>query len=183
MRMTTDLPIPRFDTFYRHAELTRLLQDYAAARPGLVELRSLGLSHEGRDIWLVVVTNTATGTDIDKPAIWVDGNIHAAELTASTACLYWLHQLVAGHGSDAAVTQLLDTRVVYLCPRLNPDGAELALLPRPRHIRSSTRPYPYDEAPVDGLTVEDIDGDGRVLQMRMPRRPGSSRQGARGRGS
>ena len=168
MRMTTDLPIPRFDTFYRHAELTRLLQDYAAARPGLVELRSLGLSHEGRDIWLVVVTNTATGTDIDKPAIWVDGNIHAAELTASTACLYWLHQLMTGHGSDAAVTQLLDTRVVYLCPRLNPDGAELALLPRPRHIRSSTRPYPYDEAPVDGLTVEDIDGDGRVLQMRMP---------------
>ena len=162
------LPIPRFDTFYRHDELTRLLQDYAVARPGLVQLRSLGPSHEGRDIWLAVVTNTATGADIDKPAIWVDGNIHAAELTASTACLYWLHQLVAGHGSDAAITQLLDTRVVYLCPRLNPDGAELALADRPRHIRSSTRPYPYDEQAVDGLTVEDVDGDGRMLQMRVP---------------
>ena len=57
--------------------------------------------------------------------------------------------------------------MVYLCPRLNPDGAELALADRPRHIRSSTRPYPFDEPPVDGLTIEDVDGDGRVLFMRM----------------
>jgi murein tripeptide amidase MpaA len=162
------LPTPRFDTFYKHAELTRLLQDYAAARPGLVALRSIGQSFEGRDIWLLALTNAATGADIDKPAFWVDGNIHAAELTASTACLYWLHQLVSGHGVDAAVTELLDTRVVYLCPRLNPDGAELALADQPRHIRSSTRPYPWDEQPVDGLTVEDVDGDGRILLMRLP---------------
>jgi len=162
------IPVPRFDQFYRHAELTQLLQDYAAAAPNLVQLQSIGKSFEGRDIWLLVLTNTATGDDIDKPAFWVDGNIHAAELTASTACLYWLHALVNGHGSDVQVTQLLDTRVVYMVPRLNPDGAELALADRPRHIRSSTRPYPYDEEPVDGLSIEDVDGDGRVLQMRVP---------------
>ena len=62
---------------------------------------------------------------------------------------------------------MLDTRTVYICPRLNPDGAELALADRPRHIRSSTRPYPYDEPPVEGLTVEDVDGDGRMLFMRI----------------
>jgi len=161
-------PVPRFDEFYRHDELTRLLEDYAAAAPRLVQLRSLGQSHEGRDIWLVVLTNTDTGSDADKPAFWVDGNIHAAELTASTACLYWLHQLVSGYGSDPQATELLDTRCVYLCPRLNPDGAELALADRPRHIRSSTRPYPYDEPAVEGLNVEDVDGDGRILSMRIP---------------
>ena len=160
-------PAPRFDTFYRHDALTQLLADYAAAHPELVSVVSIGKSHEGRDIWLAVVTNAATGIDTDKPAFWADGNIHAAELTASTACLYYLHQLVTGHGSDAQITQLLDTRVVYLCPRLNPDGAELALADRPRHIRSSTRRYPWAEDPVDGLTMEDIDGDGRVLMMRI----------------
>jgi murein tripeptide amidase MpaA len=161
------LPVPRFDHFYRYAELTRLLEDYAAARPDLVALSSIGKSHEGRDIWLVTLTNQATGAAADKPALWVDGNIHAAELTASTACLYYLHTLVSGYGEQRAATQLLDTRAVYLCPRLNPDGAELALADRPRHIRSSTRPYPYDEAPVDGLSIEDIDGDGRILSMRV----------------
>lgn len=162
------IPVPRFDLFYRYDELTRLLQDFAEAAPHIVQLRSIGQSHEGRDIWLLVLTSTATGPDEDKPAFWVDGNIHAAELTACTACLYWLHQLVSGYGEDREVTRLLDTRVVYLCPRLNPDGAELALADKPRHIRSSVRPYPYDEEPVDGLTIEDVDGDGRVLTMRVP---------------
>ncbi|MFN0184993.1 MAG: M14 family zinc carboxypeptidase [Aquabacterium sp.] len=164
----TATPVPRFDTFYRFAELTRLLQDYAQARPDLVALRSIGRSWEGRDIWLLTVTCTRTGPDTDKPALWIDGNIHAGELTAGTACLYWLHQLVSSYGNDERITHLLDTRCVYIVPRLNPDGAELALADRPRYIRSSTRPYPYDEAFVDGMTVEDIDGDGRVLYMRVP---------------
>ena len=51
------LPTPRFDSFYRHAELTTLLQAYVLARPDLVQLRSLGKSYEGRDIWLLVLTN------------------------------------------------------------------------------------------------------------------------------
>lgn len=161
-------PTPRFDTFYKYDALTRLLFDYADAHPGLVAVESIGKSHEGRDIWVVTLTNTATGAAIDKPAFWCDGNIHAAELTASTAVLYYLHQLVTAYGSDPKITQLLDTRALYLCPRLNPDGAELALADRPRHIRSSTRPYPFDEPPVEGLTMEDVDGDGRMLTMRIP---------------
>ena len=168
MTPTRDIPHPRFDTFYRHDELTRLLQAYAEARPTLVSVASMGKSYEGREIWVVTLTNTTTGVDTDKPAFWADGNIHAAELTASTAVLYYLHHLISGHGSDPCITHLLDTRTVYLCPRLNPDGAELALGDKPRHIRSSTRRYPFDEEPVDGLTVEDVDGDGRVLFMRIP---------------
>ena len=161
-------PVPRFDIFYRYDALTRLLFDYADACPNLVSVQSIGKSFEGRDIWVAIVTNNQTGAHSDKPAFWVDGNIHAAELTASTAVLYFLQHLISGHGSDPQVTQLLDSRTVYLCPRLNPDGAELALADKPRHIRSSTRKYPRDEAPIEGLTVEDVDGDGRVLFMRIP---------------
>ncbi len=39
--------------------------------------------------------------------------------------------------------------------------------------RSSTRPYPYDEEPLEGLKRQDIDGDGRLLSMRIPDRNGS----------
>ena len=166
-------PLPEFDRFYRHDELTTLLFDYARAHPTLVAVASIGKSFEGRDIWVATLTNLATGAPEDKPAFWADGNIHAAELTASTAVLYYLHALLTGYGRDRDITELLDTRVVYLCPRLNPDGAELALAEPPRHIRSSVRRYPFDEEPVDGLTVEDIDGDGRILFMRVPDPHGS----------
>ena len=160
-------PIPHFNLFYRYDELSRLLFDYADAFPDLVTVDSIGKSYEGRDIWVVTVTNAATGPHDEKPAFWADGNIHAAELTASTAVLYYLHQLVNRYGDDPQITHLLDTRTLYLCPRLNPDGAELALADRPRHIRSSTRRYPFDEEPVEGLTIEDVDGDGRILFMRI----------------
>lgn len=166
--MPAALPAPDFSTFPRHEALTTLLHGYAAARPDLVEVRELGRSHEGRPIWLVVLGRRATGADTDKPALWIDGNIHAGELTACNAALYFLHQMLLRDGQDDAVTRLLDSRVVYLVPRLNPDGAELALADRPRYIRSSTRPYPFDEPVVQGLTIEDVDGDGRVLYMRVP---------------
>jgi len=157
-----------FDTYYRHDELTRALERLAADHPGLLRLHSIGRSHEGRDIWLAAVTRFDTGEDHDKPALYIDGNIHATEVTASMACLYFIQHLVTRYGTDADVTRCLDSRAFYICPRLNPDGAELALADVPRFIRSSTRPYPYEEEPVGGLRREDIDGDGRILTMRIP---------------
>jgi len=158
---------PRFDVYYRYPELSSLLQDFAAQYPHLVRLHSMGQSYEGRDLWLATVTNFATGEDTDKPALYVDGNLHATEVAGSVACLYLVHRLVHDYGTDAEVTRCLDTRVFYICPRLNPDGAEWALADIPRFIRSSTRPYPDEERPIGGLQREDIDGDGRVLSMRI----------------
>jgi len=157
-----------FDRFYRYADLTAILQGFAASHPHLFSVESIGRSYEGRDIWVVTATSTATGAAADKPAFWTDGNIHAAELTASTACLHYLQHLADGYGKDADITRLLDTRAFYICPRINPDGAEWALADKPKFIRSSTRPYPFDEDAVEGLNVEDVDGDGRILSMRVP---------------
>jgi hypothetical protein len=161
------MPALRLDTYYRYAELTALLEGYAKERPELIRLDSIGKSHEGREIWLVKVTNFATGPDLEKPALWLDGSIHASELAPSSLCLHVIDQLLRRYGTDARVTRCLDTRVFYICPRVNPDGAELALAASPRIIRSSTRPYPFDEEPIGGLCVEDVDGDGRILWMRI----------------
>jgi len=157
----------RFDRFYRHAELNALLDGLASRRPDLFTVETLGRSHEGREIRVVAATNQATGPASAKPAWWIDGNIHAAELAASNACLYYLHWLEENYGRNAEVTRMLDTRAIYACPRINPDGAEWALADKPKYIRSSTRAYPFDEDPVDGLNIEDVDGDGRILSMRV----------------
>lgn len=154
------MPAIEFNRYYRYDELTQLLQAFVKEYPELLELSSIGKSHEGRDIWLVTVTNKKTGAAADKPAFWSDGNIHASEVSASTAVLHLLNRLV----TDPAP---LDGRAFYLVPRLNPDGAEWALESPPRIIRSSTRPYPYDEEDPYGLERKDMDGDGRILNMRV----------------
>src|SRR3569832_523377 len=161
------MPDSRFDRYYRHEALTTLLHALAERHPALMRLASIGKSFEGRDVWLATVTAFAHGDDRDKPAFWVDGNIHAPELAGSSACLYFIHQLLNGYGLDADITRCLDSRVFYICPRVFPDGAEYALADTPRLIRSGTRPYPYEEAPVQSLVREAIDGDGRRLSMRI----------------
>jgi murein tripeptide amidase MpaA len=162
------VPDIRFDTYYRYDDLTRILHGYAEEYPHLVRVESIGKSYEGREIWLVTVTNFATSDDREKPALWVDGNIHASEVSPSSACLHLLNTSVTAYGSNPDITRCLDTRTLYICPRVSPDGAEWALADKPKIIRSSTRPYPYDEDPIGGLIVEDIDGDGRMVMMRIP---------------
>ena len=159
----TNFNYSRYLTFQ---ELTQALQNLAEQYPDLARLESIGHSHEGRDLWLMTITNFKTGPDTDKPAYWIDANIHAAEVTGSATALYTIGQLLNGYGGDdALINTLLDTRTFYILPRHTPDGAE-RVLTGPHTLRSSTRPYPYDENR-DGLTPQDLDGDGKIRQMRM----------------
>ncbi len=162
--MPTEL---HFDRYYPYAELTDILHSLAEAHPELIQLRSIGKSYEGRDLWLVTATRLATGPADEKPAVWVDANIHATELSPSSAALYLLNKLVTEDGTNDDVTRALDTRTFYVLPRVNPDGAELAMQTPPRWLRSSARPYPFDEEPIEGLRREDIDGNGKLLSMRI----------------
>jgi hypothetical protein len=91
------------------------------------------------------------------------------EVTAIGCALYLIHSLVTRYKKDADITEALNTRAFYIVPRVNPDGAEWALADRPKVIRSGTRPYPFDEDPIEGMVAnEDINGDGKLLSMRIP---------------
>ncbi|MEX2393342.1 MAG: M14 family zinc carboxypeptidase, partial [Actinomycetota bacterium] len=94
------MPDVRFDRFYRYDDFTSILQGWASEFGSIFELESIGKSYEGRDIWLATVTNTATGPHDEKPAFWVEANIHASEATGCAAALHLLHTLLNGYGSD-----------------------------------------------------------------------------------
>lgn len=153
----------RYDRFYPYAELTETLEAWAAEFPSLFAFESIGTSYEGRDIWLCTVTNTETGPAREKPAVIVHAQIHAMEWTGTTAALSLIDHLL--HTDEPRIRHALDTRTFYVVPRVNPDGADAGLSDG-RFRRSSVRPYPREE-PRDGLHREDVDGDGRVLFMRM----------------
>jgi hypothetical protein len=155
----------RFDRFYTYAELTETLEAWASEFPNLCSVEEIGRSYEDRPIPLVTVTSSETGPHDEKPAIFVHAQIHAMEFTGTTAALHLIERLLRGYGEDERVTKALDTRTFYVVPRVNPDGADAGLADG-RFRRSSVRPYPREE-PEDGLHREDVDGDGRVLMMRL----------------
>jgi murein tripeptide amidase MpaA len=156
---------PPFDQYYRYDEMTQLLRDFTQAFPELATLESIGQSYEGRDIWALTITQTATGPDREKPGFYVDGNIHGSEVTASVTALYFAWKLLSGYGEEVAITHLLDSNAVYIIPAISPDGVE-HVLSGSGWVRSGTRLYPYEEER-DGLHPQDIDGDGQILSMRI----------------
>jgi murein tripeptide amidase MpaA len=151
--------------YYDYAELTAFLDQCASQFPDLCRKTSLGKSYQGRDIWLLEITNTKTGDYVDKPAFYVDAQIHAGEVTGCATIQWLIAHLLNEYGKDESVTRLLDTRTMYALPRISVDGADY-YLKTPHSVRSSMRMYPWDE-PRPGLTPDDIDGDGHILQMRV----------------
>lgn len=156
-------PLP-FDHFMPYDELTQLLHDWVAARPDIARLESIGKTPQGRELWFLTLTNRATGSASSKPALLVDGNMHAVEWTGGVAALNFTWKLLRDYGQDERVTRLLDTRAVYVLPRMSPDGVE-ATLRDGKIIRSAIRPG-KDDRPQSGLRMRDLDGDGQIVFMR-----------------
>src|SRR5690349_13450617 len=82
------------DRYLRYDELTAQLRAWADAFPSLVSLRSLGQSREGRELWLLVIGPEPERT---RPAVWVDGNMHAVELAGSSVALAIAEEAIALH--------------------------------------------------------------------------------------
>lgn len=148
-----------------HAHLDRLV----AAYPKLMSMQVIGHSTENRELRVYTLTNTATGADTTKPAMWVDGNVHGNEVQGSEAIVYAAWYLLENYGTVPRVTELVDGSAFYLLPMVNPDGR--ASWFRDAHNASSSRTgrQPRDDDG-DGLYDEDqpddLDGDGSIVQMR-----------------
>lgn len=155
----------RPDHYYRYDEMTEWLLHVADNHTELVDLRSIGTSPEGRDIWVVALTDRKTGEADHKPAYWIDGNTHASEVMGSAAALFTI-DFVVEHADSPEIAQLLTSRALYVAPRINPDGAEWCL-ETGKYVRSARRLYP-EQRPRPGFVEEDVDGDGEILQMRVP---------------
>ena len=153
-----------YDHYYKYDEITQVLHRHAADHPGLTELSSIGQTPEGRQQWILKVTNKATGGFEDKPALYVEGNIHAGEVTGSMTVMYLL-DTVLSNTDDESIRYLLDHYTLYAVPRVSPDGSEYYLT-TPDTLRSAPRLYPFSR-PMPGLQRKDMDGDGVIRMMRV----------------
>lgn len=159
---------PNWAAYHSTAEAHALLETWGKAYPELTELYSIGETLAGTPLLVLEITNERTGPAADKPAYYYDGNIHAGELTGAEVALHFAWYVLSAYGRDARVTRLLDTRALYVRPKFNPDGADIALT-TPHGLRSTPRPYDEDR---DGLLDEDpgndLNGDGAITDMRVP---------------
>jgi hypothetical protein len=159
-----------FDRYHTADVMYEWLRRWAEQYPDILDLYEVGKSFEGRPILQVTITNKETGGAEDKPAAFFEGGRHSGEITSSESVLWLIQHLLERYGEDEAITDLIDTRAIYLKPQNNRDGSNLYLHTAQAN-RSTVRPHDSDrDGLIDEDPPEDLDGDGVIYQIRY--RPG-----------
>ncbi len=153
-----------FQHYYLYDELTAFMADIHEAFPEFTEITSLATTPMGREVWMMVINNPATGAPEEKPGFFAN-QIHASEVIAAASGQYTIWYLLSRYGEDEEVTRIVDNLSLYLVPRLDVDGAEAYLTAAPAgddpNPVDNDRDGKYDEDP-----PQDLDGDGFFVQMR-----------------
>lgn len=152
-----------FDCYRDFSEVEAFLHTAVERYPQLASLTSIGKSYQGRNLW--VMTITEGGDPDDKPAIWVDGGVDADEVVSIEAALGVIHRLLTS--SDPEVVELRRRRTFYVAPAIIPDSSELQLTTPERPRDTTLRPWDDDgDGEFDEDGPEDLDGDHQALTMR-----------------
>ncbi len=160
----------RFDFYYSLEEMNQAMEALHKAYPKLTKFESVGKSEEGRDIYALTINNPATGPELQKPGVYVDGNIHGNEIQAGEVCLYYANMLLTKYGKNERITKLVDKNVHYIVPVVNVDGRDRFMTEANTPSTNRTIRIPKDDDR-DGLFDEDgfddLDGNGNICQMRI----------------
>lgn len=141
-----------------HAEVNARLQELARKYPKISRTLVIGKTREGRDMMVMEITNKETGAATAKPALWLDANIHAGEVTGRLYLSYFIERLLFEYGKVPEVTKLVDSRTFYVLPVFDADGGE----------RELTRHPSWPGHDPDEHLGRDLDGDGYITQIRVP---------------
>jgi hypothetical protein len=102
--------------FESYEQLTAKLMQIEKRSKGLVEIDSVAVTGEGRDVWLVKIG------DKENTPVFIWTQQHGGEPHGTEAAIDVIKWLVAG-GHKAQM--ILDELYVLIIPRVNPDGGEL----------------------------------------------------------
>jgi hypothetical protein len=109
--------------YHTYAEMSADVLAVATAHPDIVERFSIGKSYGGRTIWAVKISDHVA-IDENEPEVLFDGLTHSDEHMGLEMTLHILHWLVDGYGHDTRITNIVNTREIWIVLAVNPDGAE-----------------------------------------------------------
>jgi len=114
---------PADSAYHDYAEMVAELQQAAFDHPATFSLFSLGLSYEGRTIWAGKISDNVA-VDKDEPEVLFTHHQHAREHLTVEQGLYTLHMLLDGYGVDPRITNIMNSREIWMIFDMNPDGGE-----------------------------------------------------------
>ena len=116
------LPQAHMGGYKTLSELYEYLDGIIAAHPDIVSPKqSIGLTILGRDMWAVKISDNPT-VDEEEPEVLFTAGIHCREVGTPEILFYFMNHLTDNYGTNPEITQLVDSREIWLIIASNPDG-------------------------------------------------------------
>ncbi|XP_021965262.1 carboxypeptidase B [Folsomia candida] len=110
-----------WNAYQRLSTIHGWMDSMAEKYPALVSVETYGLSTEGRPMKLMKITTGGTRT---KPAVWLDGGIHAREWISPATVTYIANELIQQAIRGGPEYRLVNAVDWFIVPNINPDGYE-----------------------------------------------------------
>jgi carboxypeptidase T len=121
--VSTQVLPPGFEGYHDYAELTATVDQIVASFPGIARRVTIGQSYQGRDIIAVKISDNVA-TDEAEPEVLFTHSQHAREILTVEMAIHLLELFTGNYGSDTHITQLVNSREIWVLPNVNPDGSE-----------------------------------------------------------
>jgi carboxypeptidase T len=109
--------------YHTYAEVVAEVNAVVAAHPTIARKQAIGTSYQGRTIWAVKISDNVA-VDENEPEVLFDGGTHADEHMGVEMAIRIMRWLADGYGSDTRITNIVNSREVWVILVVNPDGAE-----------------------------------------------------------
>lgn len=111
-------PLAAYHTFEElTTEMQRLVQQY----PEICSLESIGKSLQGRDLWIMKITDKVTVEEYEPEFKYIS-SMHGNEPVGMEMCIYLIRHLLENYRLDPRITRIVDETEIWIMPLMNPDG-------------------------------------------------------------
>jgi hypothetical protein len=111
-----------FSDYPTHDELTAKLKAAQAKNPGIIQLFSIGKSAQGRELWMVKISDNVAKDEIEPEFKYIS-SMHGDEITGRELTTFLIEEIAQNYGKDAELTELVNNTEIFIMPSMNPDGS------------------------------------------------------------
>ncbi|XP_013414480.1 carboxypeptidase D [Lingula anatina] len=113
---------PQVFKHHSQEELTEFMHKYAQEYPAITRLYSVGKSVQGKDLWVIEITDNPGVHEPGEPEFKYIGNMHGNEVVGREILLLFIQFLCENYGKSEVLTLLVNQTRMHIMPTMNPDG-------------------------------------------------------------
>ncbi|MFC2101870.1 M14 family zinc carboxypeptidase [Bacteroidota bacterium] len=109
------------ESYHNYNQMVELSDSLATNFPDICKKIVLATTLEGRELAILKISDNVD-VDENEPELMFDGGIHGNEIMGPEIVIRYARELCLGYGNDPIYTDLIDSREIWLCYMINPDG-------------------------------------------------------------